>query len=233
MPKTARASIEYDPEIEEHVRSTLEDREDVFVRACFTTDTLQWTVVRDARNRPYYRLRKKSQPTKCYIQLVKWEIEQYSDEDITARIITGNGESRCDDKATLAARVARWVERLDELFEWVVCWLEERPEWSPEIAPTRQREEEWLEVWGVEPRDVPVLTVRSGDRHVRFVPDALLIIGANGRVDVFDSASHHYSLVDRAPDDASCRDWQIAIPGARQILQTFTPAVFHDLLDCA
>jgi len=229
VSRATKTSIEYDADIEDAVVRKLDDREDVFLRACNTTDRLRWSVVHDARGRPHYQLRKYAQPEVCYVQLVEDELERYSDEDIVAAII--HGEKPCIDADYLSRRVDRWIERLGGLCEQVIAWTAERPHCSAQVTETPQREEDLLQAWGVPSRNVPELVVECGDRSVRFVPSALFIVGANGRVDVFHSAGAVYNLVDRAPDEAPERDWQIAIPEGRQYLQAFTREIFFRLLD--
>lgn len=229
MSRATKASVEYDADIEDAVVEKLDDREDVFVRACSTMDKLRWSVVHDARGRPHYQLRNYAQPEVCYVQLVEDELDRYSDEDIAAAII--QGEKPCIDANYLSGRVDRWIERLNRLFEQVIGWTAERPHCSAQVRETPQREEDLLQSWGVASRNVPELVVECGDRSVRLVPSALFIVGANGRVDVFHSAGAVYILVDRASDEALERDWQIAIPESRQYLQTFTREVFFRLLD--
>lgn len=229
MSQVGKAVVEYDEQIDEAPLAALERREDVFVRGCTPTDALRWTVVRDAQNRAHFQLRKKAEPRVCYIQLAAEDLDRYSDEDLVAMII--QRERPCVDAGYLSQRVDRWAQRLQELFARVRQWLADCPGWTPETAAVRQREEELLARWGVPPRDVPVLTLRAGDRFLRFLPDALFIVGANGRVDLLDSGKRTYILVDRAPDDQPQRDWQVAIPEARQVLRPFTANVLHEILD--
>jgi len=229
MGKVASVRVEYDPSIDKPLREFLESREDVFIRATNTMDALRWTVVRDAKGRPYYQLRKKSQPEQDFVQLVEDELRRFDEDDLKAIII--QGERRCVDADHVSRRVEKWIERLNSFISDLQSWLTQRPAWTGDVRQMQQRDEELMRLWGVTPREVPEFLATSGDSWVRFAPNALFVAGANGRLDVITSRQRAYILLDSAPDDSPERCWQVAFPEARSILERFDQNAFFRLLD--
>jgi len=138
-------------------------------------------------------------------------------------------KKRAKPKVDFERRITTWIGRLHELYGEIQDWMREHPDWVSTLTETPQRREEILERAKIAPRFVPVLTLVKGRTTVQFVPNALWVIGANGRVDIA-SRNRVYILVDRAEDDAAARDWQIVIPENRKILLPFDRAALSLLL---
>lgn len=227
MSKTKTASFEYDRRLTTQERRVLESKEAAFSDATMQTDCLYWTFVEDVKKRRFYQLKKHADPSKCYVELTLDEIATFDDEDIK-RIILFQ-ERPCID---VDRRIERWIQRLDELQSRIRDWLRDRHEWTVTTSSVRQSVEDLMRQRGVQPRDLPVLTLTRGLREVKFVPNALFVVGANGRIDVLGRGWHR-TLVDMASDDAPERDWRI-VPAERPTnLQTFNQAALFDMLDRA
>lgn len=129
-------------------------------------------------------------------------------------------------KRRVEQRVRDWRRRLLGLYAQIEDWtrhMRARP--SVHRGVVRQRHERMMRDFGVAPRDLPTLIVRSDDHEVEFAPSCLWILGANGRVDVTVDGSPH-TLFDEGGEDGQPSDWQLMNPDPKIVLEPFTREAF-------
>jgi hypothetical protein len=83
----------------------------------------------------------------------------------------------------------------------------------------------------VDPIPLPTLEIIRGKKRVAFVPSALWIIGADGRINVTANASQ-FILVDRRNDREQPSRWEIVLGKNRLETVPFTKEVLLDFLGC-
>lgn len=114
-----------------------------------------------------------------------------------------------------------WKKRLNNLFDQIEEWVRSYPE---EIARFRSESPHTLgqlsEKYVLDPVRLPSLTLKSDKHRIRFYPSALLMLGANGRIDVFSDGSYLFQILDRG-ENGSCK-WQIVGRDARHNLTPLT-----------
>jgi hypothetical protein len=133
-------------------------------------------------------------------------------------------------KREVERAVSDWKRRLEALYtqieEWAVA------EWGDgcvERGTKPQMGEYMLEQAGVRPRVLPTLTLRVGARTIRFLPDCLWNIGANGEVIVL-AGDRSYSVYDLGGENGLPSDWQavsyrlVHVPFTREILRKMAAA---------
>lgn len=211
-----KTAFTFDERIDDATRDYLRSRNDAFASALPSAGTLHWTFVEDTTGRRYYRLRKNSHPQACYMELTLDEIQALDERDID-RIIKHN-ECPCID---VNARLDRWIERLNELYDTIGKWCTEALLGCRlERGRVSQHEEPIMRLRRAAPRDIPTLTIEFQGKATKIVPRALFVVGANGIVDVLTPA-RHYTLFDLAPDEAAARDWKIT-DESKEILRPLT-----------
>ena len=130
-------------------------------------------------------------------------------------------------KTYVHKRLRDWERRIMALFKQIGEWAaKEWGEGSVVWGERLQRNEHMMQQFGVPPRRLPTVEVRTGKRTVTFLPSCLWIIGANGRVDVIAGPSS-YMIVDMAGEDGRPSEWQISNPDSRIVLEPFTRDVFR------
>ena len=104
-------------------------------------------------------------------------------------------------------RLDDWDDRLNGLYRLVETWLPKG--WSVVRKTEVHIDEEMMRRFGVAPRRVPGLELKSDDeRGASMEPRALWVIGVNGRVDLYSGSKHHI-IVDRSTVFES-PDWRIS-----------------------
>ena len=82
--------------------------------------------------------------------------------------------------------------------------------------------------YGVPPREVPTYTVFKDKQRIAFVPSALWVAGANGRVNITTNLKQHV-LVDRAESGHESR-WQLVVDDFKRLLVPFNKSQFRRLV---
>lgn len=132
----------------------------------------------------------------------------------------------------IITRLKDWKNRLDKLFADVEQWCNDLPEdQHKEIlrGSMLQGEEELMEKFDVQPGMVPTIAVLYGRNRVSFVPAALWVIAANGRVNVTTNEDQ-YILVDLGGKEGSPSEWIIADPTNRSVRYPFNKETFWNLV---
>src|SRR2546430_14242816 len=93
-------------------------------------------------------------------------------------------------------RLDDWVARLDRLYDQLDEWVNSIPHDRVQRGKLRQTIEPFMRQHKVRTRDVPTYTILKDKRRIAFVPSALSVPGANGRVNVTTNVRQHV-LVDR------------------------------------
>ena len=137
------------------------------------------------------------------------------------------------DRERIEWRVRDWIERLNKLYESVKLLLQDRQD-RDELkvlkGSTLQRPESLMTQFEVPPEMLPTLAVLKGTNRVSFVPSALWIIGANGRVNVTTNL-HQFILVDLGGVDGAPSDWRIQTSRGSTDLRVFDSTVLEELIE--
>jgi hypothetical protein len=130
----------------------------------------------------------------------------------------------------IVERITDWEIRIGRLFNTIREWSVERPEWTLEERRITQRTEQLMREQEVDPRELPALNLFNRNFRVAFVPSALWIVGADGRINIVTN-DNLYILVDRRENDNLPSDWQITTIPERPVTETFTREIFLRILD--
>lgn len=96
-------------------------------------------------------------------------------------------------------RLEDWKNRLNDLYRLVRETAEAEPTVSIETAGVRSMNEPPMKLYGLPPVEWPVLLLRkSGEPIFRIWPEALWVIGANGRVMVDGRFANYRRFIDIA-----------------------------------
>ncbi|MCH7988893.1 MAG: hypothetical protein IID46_07040, partial [Planctomycetes bacterium] len=104
------------------------------------------------------------------------------------------------------------------LFDQIEKWIPEEIERDRSETPHTLGQ--LSKQYDLDPVRLPSLTLKSDKNSIRFYPSALLMLGANGRIDVFKDGSYLFQILDRS-ENGSCR-WQIVGRDARHNLTSLT-----------
>lgn len=99
------------------------------------------------------------------------------------------------DRNHILSRIDDWKDRLRQLCDNIERWAEKIKDAKPVRQDIPQAREELMQKFGVEPGTLPAIAILHGKQRVSFVPMALWVIGANGRVNITTN-SHRYILMD-------------------------------------
>ena len=98
-------------------------------------------------------------------------------------------------------------------------WMESIPHDRMERGTIPQTIEPLMRRFNVPPRDLPTYMIFQGNKQIRFVPSALWVVGANGRVNVNTSLKQHI-LVDRGDGEHGSK-WQLVVDDYKRLLVPF------------
>jgi len=133
-------------------------------------------------------------------------------------------------KREVERAVSDWKRRLEALYAQIEEWaVAEWGEGCVERGTEPQMPEYMLEQAGVPPRTLPILTLHAGPRKVRFVPDCLFTIGANGSVSAF-ADGRSYSMFDLGSENGQASNWRVTslrfvhVPFSAEILRKMAAA---------
>lgn len=133
-------------------------------------------------------------------------------------------------KGEVEARVRDWIRRLEELYGRLDKWLPRDSEAQVRKEHLAQVVEPPMSQFKVAPHRIPTYTVLIGKRRISFVPSALWVVGANGRVNVSTNVRQHM-LIDIGGKDGKESDWQLVLPDDRDSLRAFNRQAFIALLE--
>lgn len=149
--------------------------------------------------------------------------------DATEREYRLSGTNGGVNAATVKRRVTGWIERLNALFDKLDTWAAAVPNVRIERDQLPQQIEDMLTRFSVKVRNVPTFTVFVEKKYrIAFVPSALWIVGANGRVNVTTNY-RQYALLDLA-EPGRPSDWQLLVAGSKTRFKPFEQDLFLKLL---
>jgi len=122
-----------------------------------------------------------------------------------------------------------WVARLNHLYDTVDEWLADLPHDRVKRQKLRQTIEPFMRQHKIPPRDVPMYTIFRGKHRVAFVPSALWMPGANGRVNITTNVKQHI-LVDRGNTEHGSK-WQLVVDDFNRPLVPFNKSRLVSLLE--
>ena len=124
-------------------------------------------------------------------------------------------------------RVEDWEARLNGLYAMIGEWLPAG--WETRRGVPVLMHEKMMKAFGVEAKRLPTLELhRRTGQVVRLVPDALWIIGTNGRVDLKGDAGRHI-VIDMA-DNFQEPHWQVSRSDRRRDREAVTREWLRRLL---
>ena len=132
-------------------------------------------------------------------------------------------------KSHVEARVRDWIRRLNELYAQLDKWIPDEPGTTVRREHLLQAIEPLMSQFKVAPRQIPTYTVMAGKGRLAFVPSALWVVGANGRVNVSTNSRQHM-LVDLGGQAGKDSNWQLVLPDDRTSLKPFNREAFISLL---
>jgi hypothetical protein len=137
--------------------------------------------------------------------------------------------SKIDAKA-VRAQVADWTARLKSLYSQFDDWVQEHPGATVSRGEIKQSIEPLMKQFHVAPRQIPTYTVVVDEKwRIAFVPSAVWIVGANGRIDITTNIRHHM-LFDVGGRNGAPSDWQLGVTGSRKFVIPFDKTAFLNLL---
>ena len=125
-------------------------------------------------------------------------------------------------------RVTDWFNRIEDLYRQVERDLPAGWTAKPGLQVTMH--EALMKKFDVPQRDLPTLELqRDAAVRVKFRPDGLWIIGANGRIDLV-KGQEHYFLLDHARTFEAA-DWHVAPATSRRDSKPFNATWLRTLLE--
>lgn len=150
--------------------------------------------------------------------------------DLAAVLDEGGTASGKWSKRSVQDRVSDWIQRLNVLYEKLDLWIANYPDAKVRKGSLTQLIENLMTEHSVAPRQVPTYTILRGKKRIAFVPSAIWLIGANGRVNVSTNTKQHM-LVDLGGCEGKASNWQLVDTSTRTMLRAFNRAAFVDLLE--
>jgi len=127
------------------------------------------------------------------------------------------------------ARLDNWMRRLNQLYDRVDRWRKEALPATKSIREeTFQAEEELMRHFAIKAGKVPTYSIINGEKRLDFIPSALWIIGANGRVNILGKKMH-FILVDMSEPDDKQPKWMVVSPDSRIVLEDLDKEKLADL----
>jgi hypothetical protein len=134
------------------------------------------------------------------------------------------------DRIYLIGRIDNWKERIESLYSEVEQWICEQNDDNVKIhkSSITQGKEELMAMYNIEPRELPTFTILKGKNKWSFVPSALWVIGANGKIN-FTTNSKQYYLVDCGERNVS--KWMMSEYSLKPKPYNFTKQILMELLE--
>lgn len=124
-------------------------------------------------------------------------------------------------------RLADWETRIKSLYDLIASWLP--PGMRADRSQSLVMHAEMMTATGVASKRLPRLRLLRGDEEILAVePEALWIVGANGRLKAYGAKGLAY-IVDRAPIFEAPR-WEIAFSPDRHATQPLSREAFFRLI---
>lgn len=134
------------------------------------------------------------------------------------------------DAKQVRARVADWIARLERLYAQLDEWVKEMPDTTISRDAVDQVIEPLMKQFKVPAQPIPTYTAFVQKKwRVAFVPSALWIVGANGRVNITTNVRQHI-LFDLGGRNCAPSDWRLAVEAAKKFIVPFDRAAFFRLL---
>ena len=132
-------------------------------------------------------------------------------------------------KELVQKRVADWITRLETLQSDVETWFSGDAEYKITAKQPVEMNEQLMREKGVSAQPMPCFELsKSGKRVALFQPNALFVVGGNGRVDIFTGKGEAI-LVDVAEQFAAPQ-WKV-FPAGKGPGLLFTHATLMGLID--
>jgi hypothetical protein len=120
---------------------------------------------------------------------------------------------------SISERIDDWVSRLNRLYDTLDDWLASIPHDRVKRGTLLQAIEPFMRQVNIAPRELPTYTILQGKKRIAFVPSALWVAGANGRVNVTTNVKQHI-LVDRGDSEQGSK-WQLVVDDFKRLLVPF------------
>lgn len=124
-------------------------------------------------------------------------------------------------------RIDDWIKRLNKLYREILSWSKQLGI-KCEISEMLQINEELMKKYKVSPRNIPFLILKRDGKRIVFIPNALWIIGADGRVNIITDKEQH-TLVDLRENKGCPSEWNMVVGNIKKSTQPFTRTVFLEL----
>lgn len=132
------------------------------------------------------------------------------------------------DRNRVLVRVQDWIQRINNLYLDVWSWIPDRHDLRADQSRTVSFSEDLMQSYAIADRDLPVLDIIFGDQViVSFVPRALWIVGARGRIDLITRTGTRL-LIDRGSEGAP--NWQLVSAESRRDSVPFNRNEFFTLV---
>jgi len=206
-------NFRYASDIPQSIRDRLIEREPLCEKAVADSSPLEWHRESDTRRRVLYVLHKCGLTNQRLATFSEMEVDSLPDSDFLDRVFGADVKQQSqNDKTYFEERITEWRLRLEALYSQVRGWTP--PDWIVDPGQILQRQEEIMRRHGIVASSLPTLTLLRGKSRVSFVPSALWVIGADGRVNVTTNTAQ-CPLVDRRQNPSLPSDW-VLVKGSRQ-----------------
>jgi len=115
------------------------------------------------------------------------------------------------DRDYVVDRITDWVKRINDLYAILETWVEDIGDVQISRTEVLQAREELMQEFGVEPKNIPAITLRSDNNRVSIMPMGLWVIGANGRLNI-KTNKNCYILIDIGGKDDDPSEWVLVSP---------------------
>lgn len=126
--------------------------------------------------------------------------------------------------------VSDWKRRLEELISIVEKF---RAKYASDFAAERfdveQVDEYLMRTKKIKPGKLPACRLVKGDTCITFVPSALWIIGAKGRVNV-SAGKNQFTLFDMGGEQGKPSNWQVVSRDFEKVLVPFNADAFKRII---
>ena len=216
-------------QIESDLQILLQAKEFIYTEAVTGNVSLYWTAVEDDRGRKLYQLIRRGFRETCIGTFTRDELERLSNQDFRDRVLVRDVErQRSEDRQYIEQRLTDWRHRIETLFATVESWI---PQGFFEVhrGSVTQPNEDLMRRYGVTPTEVPTLDLRRNGKRIAFVPSALWIIGADGRVNITTNTKQ-YCIVDMRQEHEGPSQWRLVVDDIRKGTVPFDQTIFQEIV---
>ena len=130
------------------------------------------------------------------------------------------------ERSRVVDRVEDWARRLETLYTMIEEWVAHTEGLRAERVRAVEMSEELMQKYAVPDRELPVLDIiKASEPILSFVPRALWVLGAKGRVDIITRAGTRMLVAGAEP-----MEWHIAGEHDRRELTPFDEVAFTALV---